>query len=172
VLFAVLVVFATAAAAQALHFELLLSLLVAGFLVENVAPVRAEPLVQALHQTAVPVFVIFFAMAGAELRLQEFAAVWPLVLLIALARMGAIWGSTTLAGRLARAETAVVRYGWTGLVSQAGVALGLVAIVADRLSGVGLAMQAVTVGVIAFNESLGPILFRRGLERAGEISPG
>ena len=65
----------------------------------------------------------------------------------------------------------MVRYGWTGLVSQAGVALGLAAIVADRLSGVGLAMQAVTVGVIAFNESLGPILFRRGLERAGEISP-
>ncbi|HEX6407508.1 MAG TPA: cation:proton antiporter [Gemmatimonadales bacterium] len=171
VLFAVLVVFATAAAAQALHFELLLSLLVAGFLVENVAPVRAEPLVQALHQTAVPVFVIFFAMAGAELRLQEFAAVWPLVLLIALARMGAIWGATTLAGRLAEAETAVVRYGWTGLVSQAGVALGLAAIVADRLSGVGLAMQSVTVGVIAFNESVGPILFRRGLERAQEISP-
>jgi len=78
----------------------------------------------------VPVFVIFFAMAGAELRLQEFGAVWPLVLLIALARMGAIWGATTLAGRLAEAETAVVRYGWTGLVSQAGVALGLAAIVA------------------------------------------
>jgi Kef-type K+ transport system membrane component KefB len=171
VLFAVLVVFATAAAAQALHFELLLSLLVAGFLVENVAPVRAEPLVHALHQTAVPVFVIFFAMAGAELHLQDFAAVWPLVLLIALARMGAIRASATLAGHLARAEPAVVRYGWTGLVSQAGVALGLSAIVADRLPGVGLAMQAVTVGVIAFNESVGPILFRRGLERAGEVTP-
>jgi Kef-type K+ transport system membrane component KefB len=171
VLFAVLVVFATAAAAQALHFELLLSLLVAGFLVENVAPVRAEPLVHALHQTAVPVFVIFFAMAGAELHLQDFAAVWPLVLLIALARMGAIRASATLAGHWARAEPAVVRYGWTGLVSQAGVALGLSAIVADRLPGVGLAMQAVTVGVIAFNESVGPILFRRGLERAGEVTP-
>jgi Kef-type K+ transport system membrane component KefB len=169
VLFAVVVVFATAAAAQALHFELLLSLLVAGFLVENVAPVRAEPLVHALHQTAVPVFVIFFAMAGAELHLQEFASVWPIVLLVALVRIGAIRGSTTLAGQLARAEPAVVRYGWTGLVSQAGVALGLATIVADRLPGVGLAMQAVTVGVIAFNESMGPILFRRGLQKAGEI---
>ena len=48
-MFAVVLVFATAAAAQALHFELLLSLLVAGFLVENVAPVRAEPLVEMLH---------------------------------------------------------------------------------------------------------------------------
>jgi len=169
VLFAVLVVFATAAAAQALHFELLLSLLVAGFLVENVAPVRAEPLVQALHQTAVPVFVIFFAMAGAELHLQEFASVWPVVLLVALVRVGGIRGSTTLAGRWAGAEPSVIRYGWTGLVSQAGVALGLASIVADRLPGIGLAMQAVTVGVIAFNESLGPVFFRRGLERAGEI---
>jgi Kef-type K+ transport system membrane component KefB len=170
VLFAVVVVFATAAAAQALHFELLLSLLVAGFLVENVAPVRAEPLVQALRQTAVPVFVIFFAMAGAEFRVQEFVSVWPLVLLVTLVRIGAIYGSTTFAGRLARAEPNVVRYGWTGLVSQAGVALGLATIVADRLPVVGLAMQVVTVGIIACNESLGPILFRRGLERAGEIT--
>ena len=46
VVFAVVLVFATAAAAQALGFELLLSLLVAGFFVENVAPVRAEPLVR------------------------------------------------------------------------------------------------------------------------------
>jgi Kef-type K+ transport system membrane component KefB len=169
ILFAVVVVFATAAAAQALHFELLLSMVVAGFLVENVAPVRAEPLVEALHQTAVPVFVIFFAMAGAELHIQEFAAVWPIVLTIALVRIAAIYGSATLGSRLGGGEPSVARYGWTGLVSQAGVALGLATIVADRLPVVGLAMQAVTVGVIAFNESVGPILFRWGLERAREI---
>jgi Kef-type K+ transport system membrane component KefB len=168
--FAVVVVFATAAAAQALHFEVLLSLLVAGFLVENVAPVRAEPLVGVLHQMAVPVFVIFFAMAGAELHLQEFAALWPLIVVVALARIGAIFGSTTYAARRAGAEPAIVRYGWTGLVSQAGVALGLATIVADRLPGVGLAMQVLTIGVIAFNETVGPILFRQGLDRAGEVT--
>jgi Kef-type K+ transport system membrane component KefB len=170
ILFAVLVVFATAAAADALHFELLLSLVVAGFLVENVAPVRAEPLVNALHQTAVPVFVIFFAMAGAELHIQAFEAVWPLVLGIALVRIGAIYGSTRWAARVARAEPQVIRYGWAGLVSQAGVALSLSTIVADRLPVVGLAMQTLAVGIIAFNESVGPILFRRGLERAGEVT--
>ena len=147
VLFAVVVVFATAAAAQALHFELLLSLLVAGFLVENVAPVRAEPLVQALHLMAVPVFVIFFAMAGAELRLQAFAALWPLVL-----RDRAGCGSGPFGGR-PRGRVAWPgrsrrwsRYGWTGLVSQAGVALGLATIVADRLPRIGLAMQTLIVG--------------------------
>ena len=169
VVFAVVVVFATAAAAQALHFELLLSLLVAGFLVENVAPVRAEPLVEMLHVMAVPVFVIFFAMAGADLRLQTFVAIWPIVLTVALVRVGLIYAGSTAGARLGRAEPVVTRYAWTGLVSQAGVALGLATIIADRLPRLGLAMQTMIVGIIAFNESVGPVLFRTGLDRAGEI---
>ena len=63
----------------------------------------------------------------------------------------------------------MVTHGWTGLVSQAGVALGLATIVAEGLPRLGLAMQALIVGVIAFNESVGPVVFRRGLDRAGEI---
>jgi hypothetical protein len=30
-------------------------------------------------------------------------------------------------------------------------------------------MQVLIVGVIALNESVGPVFFRRGLDRAGEI---
>ena len=169
VVFVVVLVFATAAAAQALHFELLLSLLVAGFLVENVAPVRAEPLIEVLHVMAVPVFVVFFAMAGADLRLQTFLALWPVVLAVALVRVGLIYAGTTAGARWGGAEPIVTRYAWTGLVSQAGVALGLATIVADRLPRLGVAMQTVIVGIIAFNESVGPVLFRSGLDRAGEI---
>jgi Kef-type K+ transport system membrane component KefB len=169
VVFAVVVVFATAAAAQALGFELLLSLLVAGFFVENVAPVRAEPLVDTLHQMAVPVFVVFFAMAGAELHVEGFAALWPLVLGIALVRVAAVAAGSRAGARLGGAEPVVVRHVWSGLVSQAGVALGLATVVADRLPGLGVPMQVLIVGVIAFNESVGPILFRRGLDHAGEI---
>ena len=169
VVFAVVLVFATAAAAQALGFEVLLSMLVAGFFVENVAPVRAEPLVRTLHLMAVPVFVIFFAMAGAELHVEAFASAWPLVLAVALLRAGAVFAGTRAGARWGGAEPVVVRHGWTGLVSQAGVALGLATVVADRLPGLGPAMQALIVGVIAFNESVGPVLFRRGLDQAGEI---
>jgi Kef-type K+ transport system membrane component KefB len=170
VVFAVVVVFATAGAAEALHFELLLSLVIAGFLVENVAPVRAEPLVETLHQAAVPVFVVFFAMTGAELRIEEFAAFWPIVVGLVLVRLIAVFGSGRLGGRWAGADPVVTRYGWTGLVPQAGVALGLATTVADRLPAVGLSIQSLTVGIIAINQALGPILFRRGLERAGEVT--
>lgn len=169
VVFAVIVVFATAGAAQALGFELLLSLLVAGFFVENVAPVRAEPLVEVLHRMAVPVFVIFFAIAGAELHLEAFGALWKIVVAVALVRAALIMVGAKAGARLGGAEPAVVRNIWTGLVSQAGVALGLATVVADRLPEIGAAMQVLIVGVIAFNESVGPIVFRRGLERAREI---
>ena len=169
VVFAVVAVFSTAAAAQALHFEVLLTLLVAGFLVENVAPVRAEPLVHTLHQMAVPIFVVFFAMAGAELRVQEFAALLPVVCAVVLARAGAIYLAGRVGARLAGAEEPVERHVWTGLVSQAGVALGFAALVAERLPVIGAGLETLTVGVIAINQTLGPILFRRGLDRAGEI---
>ncbi len=168
VVFAVVAVFATAAAAQALHFEVLLSLLVAGFLVENVAPVRAEPLVETLHQAAVPVFVIFFAMAGAELRVQEFTALLPVVTAVVLARAAALYLAGRIGGRLAGAEPEVQRQVWTGLVSQAGVALGFATLIAERLPEVGSGLETLLVGVIAVNQTLGPILFRRGLDRAGE----
>jgi Kef-type K+ transport system membrane component KefB len=169
VVFAIVLVFATTAAATALHFELLLSLLVAGFLVENVAPVRAEPLVEVLHVMAVPVFVVFFAMAGADFRLQTFATMWPIVLAIVLGRTWLVYAGARAGARMGAAEPVVVRYGWTGLVSQAGVALGLATIVADRLPLIGVAMQTAIVAIIAVNQAAGPILFRYGLDRAGEI---
>jgi len=171
VVFAVVMVFATAALVSALDFELLLTLVVAGFLIENVAPVRAEPLVHALHQTANPVFVIFFALAGAELQLREAAPLALVILVLAAVRLVGIAIGAGLGAQWAGAEESVRRYGWMGLVSQAGVALGLATLVADRFPDIGLAMQSTVVGIIAVNETLGPILFRRALSRAGEMEP-
>lgn len=172
VLFAVVVVFASAAAAEALHFELLLSLVVAGFLFENVAPVRAEPLLRALESIATPVFVVFFALTAAELALGSFASLWPVVLILVLVRGGAVWGANRLGARVGRAEPVVERQGWTGLIPQAGITLGFAAIVAQDFPAIGAGLQALTVGVVTVNSTVGPILFRRALGRAGELEEG
>ena len=116
VVFAVVVVFATAAAAQALHFELLLSLLVADSWWRTWRRSGPSRWSDALHLMAVPVFVIFFAMAGAELRVQAFVALWPLVLGVALLRMGAVYGGIPNRAAIGGAEPVVVRHAWTGLV--------------------------------------------------------
>ncbi len=169
VLFAVVVVFASAAAAEALHFELLLSLVVAGFLFENVAPVRAEPLLRALESIATPVFVVFFALTAAELALGSFASLWPGGLILVLVRGGAGWGANRLGAWVGRAEPVVERQGWTGLIPQAGITLGFAAIVAQDFPAIGAGLQALTVGVVTVNSTVGPILFRRALGRAGEL---
>ncbi len=171
VLFAVVLVFATAAAADVLHFELLLSLVVAGFLVENQAPEQAEPLLHALELVAGPVFVVFFAMTGAELHLESFLSLWPLVIGVVVLRSAALYAGNWAGGRLGGAEESVTRYGWMGLVPQAGVALGFASIVAAGFPEVGAGLQALTVGVITINTSVGPILFRAALGRAGEVGP-
>lgn len=169
--FVIVAVFATAAAATALHFELVLALLVAGFLVENVAPVRAAPLVDALRRISWPVFVVFFAITGAELRVQDFLGVWPVVVGAVVLRGSALRFGVGRWARAAGAEPVVVAEAWTGLMSQAGVALGLAAVLAERLPRLGPALAAAIVGVIAVNQVIGPILFRRGLIRSGEFRP-
>ena len=170
VLFAVVVVFATAAAADALHFELLLSLLVAGFLFENVAPVRAEPLIKALELAGTPVFVVFFALTAAELPLASFASLWVAVLVLAAVRVAALWGANRLGVRVGGGEDVVGREGWAGLVPQAGVALGFAALVAQEFPTIGIEIQALTVGIVTLNTTVGPILFRQALGRAGELT--
>ena len=56
-----------------------------------------------------------------------------------------------------------------GLVSQAGVTLGLAIIVATEFPGWGVRLQALIVALIAMHEMVGPILFRAALLRAGEV---
>ena len=58
---------------------------------------------------------------------------------------------------------------WMGLVSQAGVTLGLAVIVANQYPGWGNALQTLVVSMIAIHEVIGPVLLRAALVRAGEI---
>jgi hypothetical protein len=58
---------------------------------------------------------------------------------------------------------------WTGLISQAGVTLGLTVIVASEFAGWGVRIQTLMVALIAIHEVVGPILFRAALARAGEV---
>ena len=56
-----------------------------------------------------------------------------------------------------------------GLVSQAGVTLGLTILVAREFPTWGLQVQSLMVALIAIHELIGPVLFRAALGRAGEI---
>jgi hypothetical protein len=58
---------------------------------------------------------------------------------------------------------------WMGLVSQAGVTLGLASLVALEFPTWGVQVQTLVVAMTGLHVLAGPILFRAALARAGEI---
>ncbi len=168
-LFAILVTLFGSEITRLLHVETLLTLIVAGFVTETMAPGRTgRALRHAMERSAAPVFVVFFALAGAALELGELARLWPLVLPIVLARMAGLWMGSRLGakwGGLAPVERNSL---WLGLVSQAGVAIGLVTVAGQVYPAAGGDMGNLMLAVIAVNTPLGAVLFRRSLVKAGE----
>jgi hypothetical protein len=59
-----------------------------------------------------------------------------------------------------------------GLVSQSGVAIGLAMIVAETFPTFGADLRSLLLALIALNETVGAVLFRRALVAAGEMGDG
>jgi Kef-type K+ transport system membrane component KefB len=169
-LFAVLIAFAGDVLARLLQVEPLLMLLIAGFVTENVsAPEDGDAIRDAMERSAHPVFVVFFALAGAGIHVDTIRAMITLALPVALVRALGIWGGTRLGSRWAGVPDEG-RFVWMGLVSQAGVAIGLSAVAAQAYPVRGPEIQTLCLAVIGMNELIGPILFRRALVKSGEAS--
>ncbi len=169
-LFAMLVAFFGAEIAKVTHVEVLLTLLTAGFVAENVsAREHGEALRHALEKSAAPIFVVFFALAGASIHVQDVADLWPIVVPIAAIRALSIFTGMKVGAKWSKAPELEAKYAWMGLVSQAGVAIGLASVVAAAYPDRGVQIQTIMLAVIALNETIGPILFRIALGKAGEV---
>jgi Kef-type K+ transport system membrane component KefB len=152
-----------------LHLEPLLAALAAGLVVENVAPPRGDVLKNAVERGALPVLVVFFAAAGASLQLDALATIGGIALGVSGIRMLLIWLACRAGSRYARIDPQIAGMVWMGLISQAGVTLGLTMIVAAEYPTWGSTMQTLMVALIAIHQLIGPVLFRAALARAGEI---
>lgn len=157
------------AAGEVLHFEPLLAALAAGLVVENIAPPQGDAMKRAVERGALPVLVVFFVAAGASLHVDALIQLGALAVALGLVRAAAIWAgvrAVTARAGLSGTPSSMV---WMGLVSQAGVTLGLTIIVATEFPGWGTQVQTLVVAMIAIHELAGPVLFRAALVRAGEV---
>ena len=170
-LFSVIVAFGGAAIAKLLHVETMLTLISAGFATQNLSRLEHTLSIRrAMERAAAPVFVVFFALAGAQMALGDLASMWLLVLPIVVVRMLSIWIGTSLGARWAMSGPEGRKI-WLGLVSQAGVAIGLASVAAQAYPRRGAQIRTVMLAVIAINEVIGPILFRHALVSSGEVTP-
>lgn len=152
-----------------LSFDSLLAFLTAGFVVQNLSG-QGEKFLHTVEQVAAVVFVLFFATAGAHLNIPLLAQLWPAALVLALVRAVSTVASARLASNLAKDPPLIKRWGWSGLISQAGLTLGLVVLVEKAYPSFGTAFRALGIAAVAVNEMVGPILFKLGLDKSGESS--
>jgi Kef-type K+ transport system membrane component KefB len=167
--FVLIACFAMAEVASALHLEVLLTALAAGFYVENLSGARGAQLIDAIQRVSLPVYALFFAAAGAKVDLGALATMAPLAVLLSGVRAACVFLGTWAGATAARAEPVVVRYAWYGFISQAGVTLALSAIVARSFPDWGPSLQVLIVAMIALHELIGPIMFQHSLRHAGEV---
>ncbi len=153
--------------AEAAGLEYILLSMAAGFTVQNFSAEGAG-LVAALEKNSLPIYALFFALAGANLDIVALAHVWKIALVLLVARVLSLWLSTAAGARLAGAGSAMERHAWTGFIAMAGVTLGIANLIRERFPEVGPAMATIIVAIIAVNQLLGPPLFRNALVRAGE----
>jgi Kef-type K+ transport system membrane component KefB len=150
-----------------LHFDPLLTFLVAGFVVTN-ASEQGPKLLHAVEETGSVVFVVFFATAGAHLDVPLLMSLWPVALALAGGRILFTVLGHRFGARLAGDEPVVRRWGWAPLVSQAGLTLGLSSVIERTFPVFGPGFRSLVVATVAINEMLGPILFKLALDRSGE----
>ena len=149
------------------QFEPLLAALSAGLVIENLSRAQGEALKAAVQRAAPPVLVVFFVAVGASLQVNALGAIGFAAFAIVAVRFLLIRAGIAIGGRHLALDDDSRKYLWTGLISQAGITLGFAAVVAREFGGWGLNLQALVVALIAIHELAGPLLFRRGLLRAG-----
>jgi len=163
--------FLTSELSHALHLHELLLCMSAGITVKN-ASGRGTQFIAAIERGSLPIYVVFFAIAGASLNFRVLAESWRLVLIVTGARLLFTWLGTSLGAALAREETAVRQNLWLGFMTQAGLSLGMAVLIAGRFPVWGATFKNVVIGSITLFQVAGPAMFKFGLSRAGEIKRG
>ncbi len=150
-----------------IHVEALLAAMIAGFFVTNYTTHRDE-FAQILHDISPWVYVAFFTLTGVALKLDILLTALPIALALFVVRAVGIGigslGGNALAGEPRRNG----RYLWMGLITQAGIALGLAREVAVEFPLLGDNFATLIIAVVVLNEVAGPILFKIALQRVGD----
>lgn len=166
-LFLLTLTFVIAEVGRRMHFDPLLVALGAGMLIRNATP-SGDAVHHTVEQASLPVYVLFFAVAGTTIHVDLLGVVGlPAAVLVAVRAAGLLAGSH-VGARIAGAEPVVRRYAGFGLLPQAGLALALSMLFAKTFPEFGAEAGALTLTVVAINEIVAPATYRFALVRSGE----
>ena len=150
------------------HEELILCI-TTGFVIQNYSK-EGGRLIENLEHGGLPVYVVFFALAGAALDLSALALNRPLATLLVLLRLAVLFGASWTGDRLVENVPPVRRWMWAGFLAQAGVSLALLKKIGELFADQPwvVPLSTLALAVLAINQVLGPIAFKVALSTTGE----
>ncbi len=153
--------------ARDFHLDPLLVAITGGFLIANFS--RWGSVFQGtIEKASLPLFLVFFALAGAGLDFTRLTATWPLALLLVTARILTKFITTRWAVGISSMEPQVRKYAWMGFIGQAGVSLGFVLLLEEQFPEAGGFLKQIIVAAIVINQIIGPIMLQFVFDRTGE----
>lgn len=151
-------------------FSSLLVCMMLGTVFCNMCDFSADIMDRADKWTA-PLFVLFFVLSGAELRLDILASVSVLIIgavYIISRSIGKYFGAFSSA-KLVGCDENIQKYLGITLLPQAGVALGMSAIVFQTMGEQGVLIRNIVLFAVLVYEIFGPVLTKIALTKAGDI---
>jgi Kef-type K+ transport system membrane component KefB len=153
-----------------LEVSFLLASMVLGMTVANLAHHHTRPF-HAIEGIEWPFMILFFVLAGASLDVAAVfhAGTW-LAAYLALRILGRVLGARS-SGALGPVDGSLRRWMGIAMLPQAGVALGMALVAAQRFPEAGDTILPVIVAATVIFEVLGPVSTRYALERTAS-GPG
>ncbi|PKQ68687.1 hypothetical protein BZG01_02915 [Labilibaculum manganireducens] len=149
------------------YIEPLLICIIGSFVVVNFGSYRRE-FVKIIELVVPTIYIIFYTLTGASVSLDILAQTWGVALLFFAIRLISMAIGAFIGGTLGGDPFRVNRISWMPYVTQAGVAIGLVSVVAVKYPDWGPQFGAILIGVIVLNEICGPPLFKWFILMVGE----
>jgi len=161
---------------EALGFSLILTTMILGMVIVNRCEEHGQHVRFTIEQAGPVIYVLFFTLVGARFQIGLLPAMGLLGIAYVLLRSTGKFFGAWLGGTVGGAEPAVRNNLGLGLLSQAGVAIGLAIDSASRFSVYGpegQAFGALIINVITATtfvvQIAGPICVKLAISRAGEI---
>lgn len=159
------------------HLSIILTNMIIGIVIVNTQKFHLiEKIHEELTQIMPLLFVLFFTLAGANLHISALPSLGIIGLVYIVGRSGGLISGAKLGSKIGKLPKSIKKYLGMGILSQAGVAIGLALIVKSEFieygshgAYIGATVITTVTATSIFFEIIGPILTKIALTKAGEI---
>lgn len=161
-------VFASVGLSDLLGLSSLLTCMAMGAALTNVST-QSKHIMKLTDSITPPIFILFFVVSGAELKLSVIPAIGVVGIVYILFRVAGKMTGAFVGATICKADHNIRKYLGPALIPQAGVAIGLSLAATTVVPEYGAQIRTVILCGTLLYELAGPMITKLSLKKAGEI---